>query len=613
MPNPRSRIPTSQKAMGGIIGKLSFDSAEILGRAVLDGMLDASARRGSEIRDVFTAPGIALGWSGFRDHRAPALVDAHIGASDARNVRAVADSQLTNAGELRDALERGGHRFCTRTDEELIAHAYDRWGTRAFERLRGPFACAVWDETNRRLVLARDHVGIRGLYFAVLHGHGVVFASDVRALLQDPGVAREWCPDGIDSYFALGYIPSPLTAYRQVSKLQPAHYLLVEGRRLHLEEFWDPPAPSRTTTRRGSMTAIAEGLASAVRKESNGQQHEAVLYSGGAASCALLSVTQAASEIAITVHTDQDPAELARSGAAAAALGCTHELETLAHPVASLVETLAAASGEPFADPFAVTQLAICDAAARHADAAIAGHGAAILWGGCDRTALSRFAPPCRNEHVATHAHTVWEDQQRRSIYTRAFAWKVRDSNPFNWHLERWRSRGTDAPRDRALYVNARTLLPDNILAMAAIASQGAKLPLGFPFLEHQMVELAMQTPMSIKARRRHAMSLLRQLLGPRLPRRLKPPALRRPPRHPWLAAALTTFVPKVLLGPRFDGRDIVSRPALFRLWNEHQTARADHSRRLWSLLMLEFWFREFIDGDAATEPLEYAVLLKAA
>ena len=139
-----------------------------------------------------------------RDRQVSPLLDTCVGTSDARNVRAVADSQLTNAGELRDMLERGGHRFSTRTDEELIAHAYDRWGTRAFERLRGPFACAIWDETNRRLVLARDHVGVRSVYFAVLHEHGVVFASDIRALLQDPGVAREWCPDSIDAYLALG-------------------------------------------------------------------------------------------------------------------------------------------------------------------------------------------------------------------------------------------------------------------------------------------------------------------------------------------------------------------------------------------------------------------------
>jgi len=598
--------------MGGIIGKLSFDSNEVLAPTVFDRMLDASSGKRAEVRGVFTAPGIALGWCGVRDGLVAPILEASVGASDARNIRAVADSQLINAGELRDTLERGGHRFPMRTDAELIAHAYDRWGTRAFERLRGPFACAVWDGTNRRLVLARDHIGVRGLYFAVLHGHGIVFASDVRALLHDPGVARDWCPNGIDSYLALGYIPAPLTAYRQISKLQPSHYLLVEGRRLHLEEYWDFPTP-RTATRSGSVTAIAAGLRTAVRHELT-HQHEALLYSGGTASSALLSVAPATLGIPITVHTDEDPAELTRSDMAASMLGRTRALEMLAKPVSSLVETVAAATGEPFADPSAVTQLAICTATASQTDVALTGHGAAILWAGHDRrTLFSQFAPRRGDESAVTHESAVWEDTRRRYIYTRAFAWKVRDTDPFSWHLERWRSRADDAPADRVRYVNARTLLPDNVLAIAAKTSNAAGISLRFPFLDDQMTELAMQTPVMVSRRGGSAMYVIRQLFASRLPRRLRPPVLRQPVRHRWLPPVLKALVPSMLLGPRFDGRDIVSRPALRRLWNEHLATHTDHSRRLWSLLMLEFWFREFIDGDAAAEPLEYAVLKKAA
>ena len=535
------------------------------------------------------------------------------GASDARNIRAVADSQLLNAGDLRETLERGGHRFPMRTDAELIAHAYDRWGTRAFEQLRGPFACAVWDSTNRRLVLARDHVGVRCLYFAILHGDGVIFASDVRALAHDPGVARESCPNGIDSYLALGYIPSPLTAFRQISKLQPAHYLLVEGRRLHLEEYWDFPT-TRTATRCGSVTAVAASLRTSVRHELSHHKEAALLYSGGTASSAILPVTPETLGMPITVRTDQDPAELARSDAAASMLGRSRELEMPEQRVSSLIESIAAANGEPFADPSAVTQLAIYAAAARHREVALTGHGAAILWGGQDRRALlSPFAAGSGNESATTDESTVWEDMRRRSIYTRGFAWKVRDTNPFSGHLERWRSREDDAPADRLRYVNARTLLPDNVLAVAANSSRAAGVSLRCPFLDHQMTELAMQTPVTVSRRGRSATDVIHQLFAPRLTRRLRPPALRGRVRHSWLAPILTMLVPEMLLGPRFDGRDIVSRPALRRFWNEHLTGRVDHSRRLWSLLMLEFWFRQFIDGEAAAEPLEYAVLVKAA
>jgi len=547
------------------------------------------------------------------DRLASPFDETSAGVSDARNIRAVADSQLLNAGELRHLLERGGHRFPTGSDAELIAHAYDRWGTRAFEQLHGPFACAVWDSTNRRLVLARDHVGVRCLYFAVLVGDGVVFASDVRELVRHLGVARESCPNGIDTYLALGYIPAPLTAFRQINKLQAAHYLLVEGRRLHLEEYWDYPT-TRTATRCGSVTAVAAGLRAAVSHELKHQKEAALLYSGGTASSALLSVTAPTLGMPITVCTDQEPAELARSDAAASLLGRSRELEMSDQRVSSLVETVAATNGEPFADPWAVTQLAIYTAAARHRDVALTGHGAAVLWDGHDRRArLSPFLAGSWNQSATTGETTVWEDNRRRSIYTRGFAWKVRDANPFTWHLERWRSRGDDAPADRLRYVNARTLLPDNVLAIAANTSRAAGVSLRFPYLHHQITELAMQTPVTVNHHGRSAMYVIHQLFAPRLPRRVRPPAWRGPLRHAWLAPVLKMLVPEMLLGPRFDGRDIVSRPTLRRLWDEHLTARVDHSRRLWSLLMLEFWFRQFIDGDAAAEPLEYAVLVKAA
>jgi asparagine synthase (glutamine-hydrolysing) len=214
---------------------------------------------------------------------------------------------------------------------------------------------------------------------------------------------------------------------------------------------------------------------------------------------------------------------------------------------------------------------------------------------------------------TAKLTYRLWDDEHRRSIYTRGFAWQVRDANPFGRHLERYASRLTNDPVDRALYVDARTFLPDNTLVLTERAAAAAGLTLRYPFLDRQMVELATATPASQKQHGRTAMWVLRRLLMPQLPARLMPPALPRPSRNAWLTPALTLLVPKMLLGPRFDGRGIVSRPALRQLWNDHLNARADHSRRLWALVMLEFWFRDFIDGDAAAEPLEYAVLVKAA
>jgi asparagine synthase (glutamine-hydrolysing) len=211
------------------------------------------------------------------------------GVNARRTIRVVTDSSLTNAIELRALLESRGHAFSTQTDAEVVAHAYEEWGPQAVARLRGPFACAVWDAEARRLVLARDHIGLRGLYYALVPG-GVAFASDIQLLFKDHGVGREWSPEGVDAYLALGYVPAPLTAYRHISKLEPAQLLQVDGRRLHLEQYWDLPAASPVSVALDERLATLDArLRGVLREPADGVR--ALLYSGSTASTVLLAAS----------------------------------------------------------------------------------------------------------------------------------------------------------------------------------------------------------------------------------------------------------------------------------------------------------------------------------
>lgn len=638
--------------MSGIIGKLSFDPEEPLVRAVLERMLDACVERahlasaGQSTKAVYDAPGIALGWCGAQDARAPG---APFGVNERLTVRVVADSMLTNAADVRAQLEARSHRFRGPSDSELIAHAYEEWGPRCVERLRGPFACAVWDEDARHLMLARDHIGIRPLYFALLPGHGVVFASEIRALLHDPGVGRQWCPDAIDAYLALGYVPAPLTAYRRVSKLEPAHLFLAEGRRLRVEQYWDLPTATTSVALDDRLGALDGYLRAAIGRDRNEERAGGILYSGSTASSVLLAAATRTAGPAVTVGIEQDGSELARSYAAARHLGHARELEVVAPDAPLLADEFTAHCDEPIADPSAIVQFAVCRAARRHVDRASTAHGASVLWAGYARhrvervelavrtwlggpfatmsaqlarsfrgsvkgaRALSHLALPPAGACAVKHAYGLWDDEHRRNIYTRDFAWQVRDANPFSRHLELYAAHESGDALERALYVDTRTFLPDSALASADRAALAAGLHLDFPFLDREIVALAAATPSSLKQRGSTGMHPLRRLLLRQLPRTLMPPARPQPPRHMWLRAALAAMVPAMLLATRFDCRGIVSRPALRKLWEEHRSGRHDHSHRLWSLLMLEFWFRELIDGDAAAEPLEYAVLKVAA
>jgi asparagine synthase (glutamine-hydrolysing) len=635
----------NRKLVGGIIGKVGFDSHETLATAVLEQMLDTSAGSRDAARRLHTAPGIAIGACS-----AP-VGDAHDSVTAQNSVTtgtagllaACADARLTNGHALRTQLLDLGHRFQGSSDDELILRAYEQWGIAAFARLRGPFACAIWNAADRRLVLARDQMGIQPLYFALLPDHGVVFASHTRALLCDPGVQRDWCPAAIDAYLTLGYVPAPLSPYQRISKLEAGHALIVEGRRLHVEAYWDLPLAARTTASEHELIA---DLAAHLRRSTAGiaAERSGLLYSGGIASTALLSTASATGPV-VTSAFDHDASDIVRSGRAASLLGYPRELETTTPDAVLLARQFAAACDEPVADPAAITQLAACLAMRRHAGAAIGAHGAATLWadharhrmervesmarawlawpltaltGGIGRSlpegtkgahALSHLGMPAADACAVKHAYGLWDDDHRRTLYTREFAWQVRDSNPFARHLELYDSRDTNDRLDRALYVDARTFLPDSLLAMSAGAARAADLDLHLPMLDVDVVSAAAVMPTRLKRHGAAGMHALRTLLSRELPSRLMPPAQRTPARHAWLTGALAALVPQVLLGARFDERGIVSRPALQRLWQEHAGRRRDHAHRLWSLVSLEFWFRHVIDGHADESPLEYAIL----
>jgi asparagine synthetase B (glutamine-hydrolysing) len=506
------------------------------------------------------------------DSQQPLVVSAGDTGIDAgAHVRAVADAQLTNAASLRAELARLGHACRDESDTRLIAHAYAAWGPACAKRLRGAFACAIWDERCRRLVLARDHMGMRPLYFAVLPDEGVAFASEIRPLLADPRVGHAWSPTAVDAYLALGYIPAPLTPYRRVTKLEAAQMIVVEGRGLHAEQYWEPRPAYAPPRDADLLDAMHRRLESAVRREIRAGAADGLLYSGGPASTTLLAAAPRSAGKAITVAVEQDGTELTRSHAAAARLRYVRELETLTFPMAEFIARCVPLMEEPAGDPAAVAQLAVCTAARRHTDSALAAHGASMLWGGGD------------------HRPQIWDGFRRRGIYTRGFAWQVRDAAPLS-----------------------DTYLADGVLAAAHRASTATGLRLRFPFLEPELVQLALTRAGGRNALGHRRRAPLQLLLGRTLPHRLLPlPSPQQ--RRWWIQSALSSMVPSYLMSARFDGRGIVSLPALVQLWNEHRAGRCDHSRRLWALVMLECWFREFIDDRAAGEPLEYAAVVRVA
>jgi len=545
--------------VGGIVGKLSFDRHVAISHATVQRMIDALAHRGAaaahERRATYVGHGIALG-SG--DDTAP--LRPQVAHNETGTVRAVADADLSNAASLRCVLEDRGHLVRHSTDAELIAHAYEEWGDACVERFAGPFAFAIWDDMRRRLVLARDPFGVRPLCFA-FDGRSIVFGSRPTPLLQDPAVGREWHAEAIDAYLALGYVPAPFSIYRRVSKLEPAHILVVEGRRLTTRRYWHvSDRAGGETTGRDAIDRLETRLHDSVAAFSH-RADPCVLTSGGLASTAVATMLPRGGT-AVTIGVDQDPSDLDRMFRIGAHLGLRSEIDIAVLDLAEIVQHVACHFDEPAADPSAVSQYAVFAAARRYTETALTGHGAAAL---CD----------------SPQGRPVFDEALRHRLYTRRFARQVVD--------------GQAIAGDPGVL----SALADSLFAVADRTAAAAGMRLRHPYADRDLAAAPM--------------GALRQLVTPYLPASLLPPARRTRPDPLWLFETVRSLVPHVLLGERFETRGFFSRQALQTLWTEHQVGSQDHTRRFWSLLMLELWVREFIDGDAAAQPAGHAVLVRAA
>ena len=203
--------------MCGITGKLTYDG-EPISRELLEAMTDVVSHRGPDASGYYVGEGVGLG------HRRLSIIDLATGdqplANEDETIWVVFNGEIYNFADLRRQLEAAGHRFRTHSDTEVIVHGYEEWGASCVERFRGMFAFAVWDARQRRLLLARDRLGVKPLYYAALP-QGVIFGSEIKSILQDPAVSRAWRPDALDAYLTLAYIPGPATIFAQVWKLPP--------------------------------------------------------------------------------------------------------------------------------------------------------------------------------------------------------------------------------------------------------------------------------------------------------------------------------------------------------------------------------------------------------
>lgn len=627
--------------MCGIAGRFNFSPSQQIDRATLRAMTTALAHRGPDADGYYTGEGVGLG------HRRLSIIDLSTGdqplSNEDRTVWTVFNGEIYNFAEIRQELEAHGHVFRTHTDTEVIVHGYEQWGTDLVSRFRGMFAIAIWDAPRRRLLLFRDRLGVKPLYYSLLSS-GMVFGSEIKALLQDPEVPRDWSAEALDAYLALQYVPCPQTIYEAIFKLPPAHYLLAEPGRVTVRRYWDLTFSGTGDASREDeyLDRLEELLFEAVKLRMISDVPLGAFLSGGIdSSLVVAAMTKATNSRVITTSVgfaEHAFNELEYARTVAAHLGTESHEQVVQPDIADLLPKLAWHLDEPFADSSAVPTYYVSKAAREHVTVALSGDGGDELWAGYARhrvehsellarrllgpsgthlagwvgtqlpltmkgaRSLRHLALDPADAYARKHAYGLFDDDVRGGLYTRDFALTVRDADPYRSLTRAHDACTSPDPLDRALYVDVNTYLPDDILTKVDKMSMAVSLEARDPLLDHRLLEFSATIPSALKLKKGRSKYLLRRLLERYVPSSIvnRPKQGFAAPIGNWLRGPLSRMVTDLLQDGRLRDRGIFDPSSIRKLWAEHRSAERDHSHRLWSLMMLELWFREFVDGRGA-------------
>jgi asparagine synthase (glutamine-hydrolysing) len=624
--------------MCGIAGKFNFDRALAVDRDQLSAMTGSVAHRGPDAEGFYVSDGIGLG------HRRLSIIDLATGdqplANEDQTVWVVFNGEIYNFAGIRAELEQAGHHFRTHSDTEVIVHAYEEWGDRAVDRFRGMFAFALWDERRRRLLLVRDRLGIKPIYYSVTRD-GVTFGSEIKALLEDPSVSREWSPEALDAFLAFQYIPGPRTIYNNIWKLPPGHLLVAEKGQVSIRQYWDltftgDGDPKREDEYLDELEAL---LTESVRLRLLSDVPLGAFLSGGIDSSVVVAAMVAASTSPVLTMSvgfaEQAFNELEYARVVAKHLR-TEAYEKIVTPdIADLLPTLAWHLDEPFADSSAVPTYYVSAAAREHVTVALSGDGGDELWAGYARHRVEQWETTARRllgptvgrlagklaarlplsikgarslRHLALtpaeacalkHAYGSFEWGSRETLYSGDFAQRVREADPFEPFRLAYQACPSNDPLDRALYVDVKTYLVDDIMTKVDKMSMAVSLETREPLLDHKLLEFAAKVPSGLKLKDGKTKYLLRRLLERRVPKSIveRPKHGFEAPIGGWLRGPLAPMVEELIIDGHMRERGIFNEQVVARMWGEHRDGVRDHRHRLWSLVMLELWFRQFVDG----------------
>jgi asparagine synthase (glutamine-hydrolysing) len=618
-----------------------FNSSGPVDEELLARMCSALEHRGPDSHRRHVEPGLGLGVQRL------AIIDVRGGDqpvfNEHRDVAVVMNGEIYNYLELRDELERRGHRFRSRVDTEVLVHLYEEVGDALVDRLRGMFAFAIWDRRRRRLLLARDRFGKKPLFWT-RHRGGFAFASELRALLQDADIPRALDPRAIDAYLTFRYVPHPLAAVRGVQKLPPASTLAVDESGETIRRYWRLDFTRKLTG--VAFTELADQLREHIREATRIRMMSEVplgaFLSGGTDSSVVVAAMAEQSSRPVRTFsigfddTDFDETRYARL--VARRFGTQHQEFRVEPQAVAIMPAIARHYGEPFADSSAIPSFYLAQLTSRHVTVALNGDGGDEAFAGYGRylraqrmghldwlpRLLQRRVPlltdrlghSVRERSLRNRARrlgqalamepwerytmslTVFDREGRERLRSAEFTAELDGYESECLIADAWdRSRGGSV--DRMLEVDIETYLPGDLLPKMDIATMAYSVEARSPFLDHRLMEFAASLPEDAKLHGGTSKRLLKLALRGWVPDEV----LDRPkmgfgvPLARWFRGELRDLPGERLLDRGALDRGYLRRDEIERLIAEHHRGDVDHSVRLWTLLQLDSWHREVLEA----------------
>jgi asparagine synthase (glutamine-hydrolysing) len=643
--------------MCGIYGILNFDRPEQRSDSILAAMGGVITHRGPDDFGQYRGRGVGLGM------RRLSIIDLSGGhqpiCNEDESVWIVLNGEIYNFQSLRDQMEAKGHSFRTRSDTEVVVHLYEEEGLEFFKRLRGMFGLAIWDAKRERLVLGRDRIGEKPLYIRRESGR-LLFASELKSILQVEGVPRRLDHAALEEYLALGYVPAPLCLLEGIEKLPASHYLVAEKGRTEIREYWDVPfgQPEKHSEEEW-IERIRAKIQDTVRMQLVSDVPLGAFLSGGLDSSTIVAVMAGLTGRPVKTYSIGYQGEhsyyneLPYASTVAKAFGTDHHEIVVQPAVSELLPKLVWHLDEPIADSACLTTYLVSKLARESVKVILSGVGGDELFGGYRRylgNSLIRyynFLPgpvrkkwlPALLERIPQDRHSSWKDYARYAAafvksaelgpparymgYITLFAPQVQrellqrgTADSGNPHiaaaaLQEAFARCTDQDGlNRILYADLKTSLPDDLLAMTDRMSMAASLECRAPLVDYELVELMARVPSSLKVRGFTMKYLMKKAVAPWLPREILERKKRGfgAPIGAWLRKDLQPMVSELLSEHQIRRRGLFHWPAIQQLISDHAAERTDHTDRLLALVMLELWQRIYLDKTAGASWSEVGV-----